>query len=91
VIRARKGLKEYGRYGAVGLELVLSIIVGYWLGHWADVKWLGGKGYGAVAGFLIGVYAGFRGLWVASKRMQKDIERAEKLERGEDPWGDDDK
>jgi len=79
-----KGMKSYGRYGAVGLELLLSIAVGYYGGRWLDgkcgTKWI------AFVGFVIGCYAGFRALFRVAKTMQKDIERDEALERGEDPW-----
>ena len=81
-----KGLKSYGRYGAVGFELLASIAVGYYLGHWADGKL--GTHWIAFVGFLLGCYTGFRALFVTAKRMQRDIEREEKLERGEDPWAD---
>jgi hypothetical protein len=70
-----KGLKNFGRYGSIGLELLLSIAVGYYLGHWI-----------AFVGFILGCYAGFRALFRIAKQMQLDVERDEKLERGEDPW-----
>jgi hypothetical protein len=79
-----KGLRSYGRYGAVGLELLLSIAVGYYLGRWADGKL--GTSWIALVGFLLGCYAGFRSLFRTAKLMQRDIEREEKLLRGEDPW-----
>jgi hypothetical protein len=81
-----KGLKSFGRYGAVGFELLLSIAVGYYLGHWLDGKF--GTRWIAFVGFLLGCYAGFRALFLTAKRMQLDIEREEKLERGEDPWAE---
>jgi ATP synthase protein I len=81
---AAKGLKGYGRYGSLGLELLLSIAVGYYLGSWLDkkldTKWI------AAVGFVLGCYAGFRALFRAAKQMTKDIEHEEALERGEDPW-----
>lgn len=79
-----KGLKSYGRYGAVGLELLASIAVGYYIGHWLDGKF--GTRWIAFVGFLLGCYAGFRTLFRTAKQMQRDIEREEKLLRGEDPW-----
>ena len=79
-----KGMKAFGRYGSVGFELIGSIGVGYYLGHWLDEKynqhWIG------AVGFALGVYTGFRALFIAAKRMQKDIENDEALARGEDPW-----
>lgn len=83
-----KGLKSFGRYGAVGFELLASIGVGYYLGHWLDGKF--GTRWITVVGFLLGTYAGFRALFLAGKQMQRDIEREEKLERGEDPWAEPD-
>ncbi|MBX3200207.1 MAG: AtpZ/AtpI family protein [Labilithrix sp.] len=83
-----KGMKSFGRYGAVGFELLASIAVGYYLGHWLDGKF--GTRWIAFVGFLVGCYAGFSALFRTAKQMQRDIEREEKLERGEDPWGDDD-
>src|SRR5687768_10794068 len=79
-----KGMKAFGRYGAVGFELLASIAVGYYLGHWLDGRF--GTRWIAFVGFLIGCYAGFRSLFRAAKQMQKDVEREEKLARGEDPW-----
>jgi len=81
-----KGMKSYGRYGAVGFELLASIAVGYYIGHWLDGKL--GTRWIAFVGFLLGCYAGFSALFRTAKQMQRDIEREEKLERGEDPWAE---
>ncbi len=80
-----KGMKAFGKYGAVGFELLVSIAVGYYLGHWADGK-LGTGRWLSLVGFAIGCYAGFKALFRAAKQMQKDVEDEEKLARGEDPW-----
>lgn len=79
-----KGMKSFGRYGAVGFELLASIAVGYYIGHWLDGKF--GTHWIAFVGFLLGCYAGFSALFRTAKQMQRDIEREEQLERGEDPW-----
>lgn len=81
-----KGLKSFGRYGSLGFELLASIGVGYYLGVWADRKL--GTRWLALVGFLLGCYAGFRTLYRAAKDMTRDIEREERLERGEDPWAE---
>lgn len=78
--------KEYGRYGSVGIELFVSIILGYYGGHWLDQKWGGGRGWLTAFGTIVGVYAGFRAIFSAAKHMSADIERAERRDRGEDPW-----
>jgi len=82
----RKPWREFGRYGAVGMEFVVSMAVGYYLGKWLDGRFFGGKGWATGIGSLIGVYTAFKAIFTASKRMTKDIERAERQERGEDPW-----
>jgi F0F1-type ATP synthase assembly protein I len=79
-----KGMKSFGKYGSLGFELLGSIAVGYYLGRFLDRKldthWI------AFAGFVLGCYAGFRALFKAAKRMQRDIELEERMARGEDPW-----
>jgi len=77
-------MKAWGKYGALGFELLLSIAIGYYLGAYLDKRW--DTHWIALVGFLLGCYAGFRSLWKAGKAMQRDIELEEKLERGEDPW-----
>lgn len=84
MVGSMKGMKAFGRYGSLGLELLLSIGVGYYLGTLADRK--AGTHVFAFVGFIVGCYAGFRALFRAAKTMQRDIEREEQLERGHDPW-----
>jgi len=79
--------KDYGRYGSVGLELLLSIAVGYYGGRWLDGRF-GAHGWLTLVGFLAGVTVGFRTLFETAKHMRRDIERAERVQRGEDPWPD---
>ncbi|MBN9161333.1 MAG: hypothetical protein BGO98_24015 [Myxococcales bacterium 68-20] len=81
-----KGLKSFGRYGSVGFELLASIAVGYYLGHWLDGKF--GTHWIGIVGFLLGCYAGFRALFRTASKMKRDIEREERLDRGDDPWAE---
>ena len=68
---------EIGRYGSVGLELVLTILILAAIGHWLDGRYWHDSGYATGAGFLLGVAVGFRNLVRTANRMQRDIERAE--------------
>jgi hypothetical protein len=76
---------DIGRYGSVGIELVLAIVVCGAIGHWLDDRGTFGGGahegvghdYGMLGGGLLGLAVGVRGLVRAAQRMQKDIERAE--------------
>ena len=78
-------MKDVGRYGTVGIELIVSMGIGYYGGRWLDGK-VGGRGWITGLGAFLGVVVGFYSLWRTSQMMQRDIERAEKKERGEDPW-----
>jgi ATP synthase protein I len=77
-------LRDLGRYGTVGIELIVSMALGYYGGRWLDGRW-GAGGWLTAAGALIGVVIGFYSIWKASQTMGRDIERAEKQARREDP------
>jgi hypothetical protein len=70
-------LKDIGRYGSVGIEFVLTILIVSWCGYWLDGRYWGGHGWGLVGGFLAGAIMGFRNLIRTAQQMQRDIERAE--------------
>jgi hypothetical protein len=72
-----KPYKEMGRYGGVGIDLVLAILLLGALGHWLDGKYFAGHDYAMLAGGLLGVAVGVRSLVRAARRMQRDIEVAE--------------
>jgi F0F1-type ATP synthase assembly protein I len=63
-----------GRYGTLGIEIVLSILFGYWVGHWADGK-LGTHGWLSVVGFVLGVAAAVRAVVTTAKRLKRDMEK----------------
>jgi hypothetical protein len=68
---------EIGRYGSVGFELIVTILIPAAIGNWLDERYWHRGGWGAGVGFLIGVAVGFRNLLRSAKNMQRDIERAE--------------
>jgi F0F1-type ATP synthase assembly protein I len=82
---------EIGRYGSVGLELVLSIFLVAAFGHWLDTRYWGARGWGTDGGFLLGVVVGFLNLWRTTQKMQKDIERAEAADPAASRWTVDEK
>jgi ATP synthase protein I len=73
VFGASKGLKNLGRYGSIGIELLASMALGYYLGRFLDRKL--GTHWIALAGFLLGCAAGFRNLWRTAKKMERELER----------------
>ena len=74
-------MKAAWRYGNVGLDLALSIVVGFLLGRWIDRRFLEGHGYGTVIGTIIGAYAGFRGMYKATQQWKRELEAQERREK----------
>jgi ATP synthase protein I len=66
----RKQLKLAARFASAGLELVISIVVGYFGGGLLD-RWLGTGPYLSYAGLALGIVAGFRNLIVLASAAQK--------------------
>jgi ATP synthase protein I len=65
--------RAFASYGSVGIELVLSIVVGLFGGRWLDER-LGTGGILGVVGLVVGVVAGFRAVWRAAKRAEREAE-----------------
>jgi ATP synthase protein I len=76
----RSDLKGLGDYGTVGLDLVLSILLGFFGGRWLDEK-LGTHGWLTMTGFVLGTIAGFRSLYRAAVKMRKETEAEDERER----------
>jgi hypothetical protein len=79
-------LNELGRYGSVGIDLVLAILLLGGIGHWLDIHYWGNHDWGALGGFLLGVGVGVRSLMRTAKRMQRDIEAAEARDPENHRW-----
>jgi ATP synthase protein I len=71
-----KDMKVLGNYGTIGLEVVLSILFGLWLGTKLD-DWLGTKPYMAVLWFAFGCAAAGRSIYRSWKSMQAAAKREE--------------
>ena len=76
-----KGYESLGRYGTVGLELVISIGLGWWFGHWLDGKLGGGRGWFTIGGFVLGTFAGFRQLFIVARKMTREAEAEAERDR----------
>lgn len=79
MMRNAKDLKGIGRYGTVGLEMVLSILFGLFIGTKLD-GWLGTSPWMAVVWFGFGCAAAGRAVHRAWKGMQADAKREESEE-----------
>lgn len=64
--------RSLGAYGTLGLEFVLSVVLGLYGGRWLDQKF-GTEGGFAVGGLVLGVVVGFRSIWRVAKQAERDV------------------
>ncbi|MCB9709319.1 MAG: AtpZ/AtpI family protein [Myxococcales bacterium] len=67
----REQLKTAMRVSAVGIELALSVAVGYFGGRWLDNQ-LGVSPYLRISGLILGVIAGFHSLYRLTRTVNLD-------------------
>lgn len=67
-------------YATVGIELVLSILFGYFGGQWLDEK-LQTHGWLTWLGFGFGVAAGFRAVFRVARQATREAEEEDERER----------
>ena len=77
--RPMKQWKAVGSYGTIGLEVVLCMLAGLFLGQWIDRK-VGTAPWLAVIGFFLGAAAGGKAIWRGWKEMQAETAREEREE-----------
>lgn len=75
-MRNAKDMKVMGSYGTIGLEIVLSILLGGYIGYKLD-EWLGTKPYMTIAWFFFGCAAAGRSLYRSWKQMQAAAKKEE--------------
>ena len=78
----KQNWKGVGSYGTVGLEVVLSVVVGLFLGSWLDRRF-GTTPWITVAGVVYGVAAAARALYRAAQRATREAEELDRREREE--------
>ena len=65
----REQWKTAARFGAIGIEMALATLLGYWGGGWLDERLRAG-GVFTTIGLCLGIAAGFYGLWRTAKRAR---------------------
>lgn len=70
----RKQFEQFGRVSTLGLELGLSIALGFWGGQWLDRKF-GTGGVLTWLGFALGLAAGARSLYRLVRRTQAELQQ----------------
>jgi ATP synthase protein I len=66
-----KLIKQVAAYSTVGLEMGLSVAVGAAIGYYLD-RWLKTEPWLLIVFLIFGVVAGYRSLYRALKRLQKE-------------------
>lgn len=66
----RRQLQLAARFASAGLELVIAIVVGYFGGRLLD-RWLGTDPVGGYVGLVLGIFAGFRSLFLLARSANK--------------------
>jgi F0F1-type ATP synthase assembly protein I len=74
--------KAVGSYGTVGIEVVLSVLVGFIGGYWLDGK-AGTSPWLTLIGLAYGIAAAARALYRAARRATKEAEELDRREREE--------
>lgn len=71
----KKFLKELFQGGyrasAIGLSLVLAIFIGFFLGYALDKYVFHTDYFFKIVGFILGVIAGFRNVYILGKKLEK--------------------
>ena len=66
-----RDFRTVGRAGAVGTELVVATLIGFFGGRWLDGK-LGTEPWLALVGLLLGVAAGSKTLFQMARKAQRE-------------------
>ena len=68
-----KASPKWMMYSSMGLELGLSVVVGFLIGSWLD-EWLGTGPWLLLVFGIAGITAGYRSIFRMVKRIQSDSE-----------------
>lgn len=79
-VLVQKNWKGIGSYSTVGLELVLSILVGLFGGRWLSQKLHAGSSL-TIVGLCFGIAAGVRTVWRALQRANREALDEERRDR----------
>lgn len=72
------------KFSAVGIEMAVATFIGWLIGHWLDLQ-LGTDPWLMLLFLLLGVAAGFKGVFRAAREAQEIMRQAGGGETGEPP------
>ena len=67
----KKLVREIGRYGTIGFEMVISVVLGLLFGWWMD-SLFHTKPWLTLVFMLFGIAAGFKGIFRVLKSIEKN-------------------
>lgn len=73
----RKLIRQVGVLSTVGLTMVFATVIGLYVGLKVDA-WLGTAPWFSAAFLLLGIFAGFKNLFMYVKRSQNDLDEKNK-------------
>jgi ATP synthase protein I len=73
----RKLIRMLGVLSTVGMVLVFATVIGLFIGLKLD-KWLGTSPWLTALFLLLGIFAGFRNLFLYTKRSQESFDKDDK-------------
>ncbi len=81
-------LKQFGHFGAIGVEMAVFLILGVKAGQWLDARY--NTKYWVLVGLALGIAAGFRGLFrlargPSSRTTPEEVQTSEELRREDEP------
>lgn len=77
VMKLHKTSPKWIIYSSMGLEVGLSVVVGFLIGSWLD-KWLGTEPWLLLVFGIAGIIAGYRSMFRMVKRIQSESETEKK-------------
>jgi ATP synthase protein I len=69
--------KDVGRYGSVGIELLVWMALGYYGGRALDAR-VGAGGWFTFLGFVVGIGIGFRSIFKTAEHMRREFQKDDK-------------
>jgi hypothetical protein len=82
--------RDLGDVGAVGIEFVLSIVVGYYGGRWLDHRFFHDHGYATAIGAVFGTIVAFKAIYDAGKRANRRLRELDEEESRQRQHGEHD-
>lgn len=78
----REQMRVLGHVGAVGVELVVVSLLGYFGGRWLDSQW-GTEPWLRWIGFVLGLVAGSKSLYVLARKAKSDLDSDDQRDRSD--------